>query len=314
MDADEVGGTPAMMSMMGNAPGKMLRDTFNNTQRQQNDDNIDWVAKAYYRADKATHYYMGLARKSRSPSYQERYLWLPLEATSGLADGRSYTGNPDLESEVAHEIELGIDYSAGALSLSPRVFYRQVDDFIQGTKSSNMSAVMFVNMMNVMNATNKADPLEFNNVDADFYGFDMGWSYQLDHHWSLNGVVNLVRGKRGDISDDLYRIAPMNTLVGVNYQATQWMLSLESVLYAKQDNVSETNTEKETAGYGLLNVKGYWMISNELRLGFGLDNVLDKDYQDHLGGYNRAVNNDIDVGERLPGNGRNVFARLDYQW
>lgn len=309
MDADQVDATPAMMG-----PAMILRDQFNNAGRQHNNDNIDWVAKAYYQASNSSTWYAGLARKTRSASYQERYLWLPLQATGGLADGRTYTGNLQLEPEVAHEIELGLDYTASALVLSPRIFYRDVDDFIQGTASSNMNAVMFVNMMNMMNGTSNAAPLEFNNVDAEFYGFDMDWSYQLDSNWALSGVVNYVRAERKDVDDDLYRIAPLNGLLALSYQASSWALTAESVLYAKQDKVSATNTEQSTAGYGLLNLKGYWQLNNEMRLGFGVDNIFDKHYRDHLSGYNRAVNSDIPLGERLPGYGRNVFARIDYQW
>jgi iron complex outermembrane receptor protein len=309
MDADEVDGTPAMMP-----PGMVLRDNFNNAQRQHNDDNVDWVAKLYYQATDHSSYYIGAARKSRSASYQERYLWIPLQATGGLADGRTYTGNLELDPEVAHEIELGVDYQHGALQFSPRIFYRDVDDYIQGTQSTDMAAVMFVNMMNMMNGTSNEAPLEFNNVEAKFYGLDMDWSYTIDERWSVSGIVNYVRAERDDISDDLYRIAPLNGVVAVNYLQNDWSLTIESVLYAKQDKISETNSEQKTSGYGLLNVKGYWQLSNEWRLGFGVDNLLDKKYQDHLAGYNRASNPDIATGERLPGYGRNVFARIDYQW
>lgn len=310
MDADEIDGTPAMMMPVGAA----LRDNFNNAERQHIDDNVDWVAKFYYQADQRSSYYMGVARKSRSVSYQERYLWIPLQATGGLADGRTYTGNLELDPEVAHEFELGVDYQHGGLQFSPRIFYRDVSDYIQGTESNDMTAVMFVNMMNMMNGTSNAVPLQFNNVDATFYGADMDWSYTIDERWSVNGIVNYVRAKRDDVSDDLYRIAPLNGMVAVNYTENNWSLAVESVLYAAQEKISATNSEEKTSGYGLLNVKGYWQMNSEWRLGFGVDNVLDKKYQDHLAGYNRAVNPDISVGDRLPGYGRNLFARIDYQW
>ena len=44
-----------------------------------------------------------------------------------------------------------------------------------------------------------------------------------------------------------------------------------------------------------------------------MDNLADERYEDHLGGINRVRGNpDVAVGERLPGYGRNVFARLDW--
>lgn len=310
MSSAEVNGTPALMM----APATMLRDTFNDAQRDQSDDNIDWVARLRYQAFQSLEFYAGLARKSRSPSYQERYLWLPLEATAGLADGRTYTGNIELDPEIAHEIELGVDYQSGAWSISPRLFYRDVNDFIQGTESTNSAAVMFVNMMNMMNGTNNAAPLEFNNVDATFYGLDVEWSYAFSERWSVNGLINYVRGERDDIDDNLYRIAPPNLRVGLNYLLKNWTLTVESVLVDEQNKVSETNAEQETAGYGLLNLNASWQISQALRLGAGIDNALDKQYRDHLAGYNRAANDDIAIGQRLRGYGRNAFVRVDYEW
>jgi len=307
MDADEV--STGMMPG-GNPNVASLRDNFNTADRSQNDDNFDAVAKFYYQASPVMTYYLGFARKTRSPSYQERYLWLPLQATAGLADGFTYTGNINLDPEVAHEIEVGFDHHVGAFSIAPRIFYKEVDDYIQGTASSNMAARMFVNMMMPM----APSPLEFNNVDAEFYGFDIEAEYQIDNHWSLGALVNYVRGKRKNVSDNLYRIAPLNGLLTLTYQGQNWSTTLESVWATEQDDVSQENAEQETSGYGLLNLKGDWQFNKHLRLALGIDNLLDKRYSDHLGGINRVMNPDLAVGERLPGYGRNAFVRVDYQW
>ena len=311
MDADVVNGTPAMTM----PPAAMLRDNFNAADRSATDHNIDWVAKIYYQASSAMRLYGGLSRKSRSPSYQEKYLWLPLEATAGLADMRTYTGNLALEEEVAHEIELGFDWSQNGLSFSPRIYYRDINDYIQGTGSSNMPAIMFVNMMNMMNGTSNAVPLEFNNVDATIYGFDADWRYNINDQWSMDGVLSYVRGERDDINDNLYRISPLNALIALNYNSGKWGGTLETRLYDSQNKVSESNTEKTTDSYALLNLQAYWNVSNSIKLGLSVENITDEDYSDHLGGYNRVRGNpDIAVGSRLPGYGRNFSARVDYHW
>lgn len=310
MDAGKVNGTPAMMMR----PAMMLRDSFNNAQRSQDDDNVDLVARAWYTASESSSWYLGLARKNRSPSYQERYLWLPLEATAGLADGRTYTGNIELDPETSNQVEFGLDYSGSRLTLSPRIFYSTVDDYIQGTPSEVAPAVMFVQMMNMMNGTNNPPPLQFNNVDAKLYGFDMDWALQLNARWALSGIVNYVRGERDDIDDNLYRIAPPNATFRLNYARTSWSAAVESVIYNKQNQVSETNAEQKTSGYGIVNLSGSWQATNSLQLAAGVDNVFDREYRDHLNGYNRAANPDISKGDRLPGYGVNAFARLLYEF
>jgi iron complex outermembrane recepter protein len=308
MDADEVNGSPAMMM----PPAGKLRDAFNQADREKTDHNIDLVAKAWYKASPTTSWYAGIAQKHRSPSYQERYLWLPLEATAGLADGNTYTGNIELDPEVARQLEFGVDFSNNSLSFAPRIFYSDVQDYIQGTPSEVAPAVMMVRMMNTMNGTNNPDPLHFNNVDAKLYGFDMDWSWTLSEHWTASGIVNYVRGKRKDIGDELYRIAPANTSLRLEYAESNWSAGVEGIFYSAQNQVSETNREQETSGYGLMNISGMWQATPRLQLAAGVDNVLDKEFRDHLAGYNRAMNPDIGMRERLPGAGINLFARVSY--
>ncbi len=306
-DADEVNATPAMMGM---APAVALRDTFNSADRSITDDNVDLVAKLRYEASDTLSYYLGAGRKSRAPSYQERYLWLPLQATAGLADGRTYTGNLDLDSEVATEIELGLDFESSGFHLSPRLFYRDVADYIQGGTSTNTAAVQFVRMMNMMNGTNSPDPLEFQNVDAEFYGFDVDWGWELSERLSLSGVLNYVRGETKD--DNVYRIPPLNGLIALNYTRARWGVGAEALFADQQDDVAAFNGESESAGYATFNLNGHWQVSPVIRLSAGVENLTDKVYSDHLAGINRVAGNpDIAVGERLPGFGRNFFARFD---
>ena len=306
-DTDEVNGTPAMMGM---PPAVALRDNFNAADRSITDDNVDLVAKLRFEAGPGISYYLGAGRKTRAPSYQERYLWLPLQATAGLADGRTYTGNLDLESEIAVEVEAGFDFERDGLRLSPRIFYRDVEDYIQGGVSTNAAAVMFVRMMNMMNGTSAPDPLEFQNTDAEFYGFDLDWGWQLAERWSLSGVLNYVRGKTDD--DNVYRIPPLNGLVALNYGTSNWGLGVETFFADRQDKVAGFNGEPETGGYALFNLNGFWQATSMLRVSAGVENLADKVYSDHLAGINRVNGNpDIAVGDRLPGYGRNFFARID---
>ena len=49
-----------------------------------------------------------------------------------------------------------------------------------------------------------------------------------------------------------------------------------------------------------------------MTLSAGIENVFDKEYKNHLGGYNRIRNSDVGLGARLPGVGRNVHVRFHY--
>lgn len=299
MNSDEVFAN-GMMGMMGTQANQLAYD-FNNANRDQNFDNIDIVLKATRSLNTSTDFNIGLGRKNRAPSYQELYLWLPMQSTGGLADGRTYIGNLDLDSETNHEITLGLDWSEGDFYANGQIFFRKVDDFIQGTPSTNMTANMLSTMMSGQN------PLQFNNIDAELYGLDGRYGMVLNDSWRLDGVLSYVRGKDKDGNDNLYRVAPLNNRLTLTWEQDKLSASLESVLYASQSKTASYNNEEKSAGYGLLNLYSQYQVSSDLRINAGIENLLDKDYVDHLTGYNRNADSDIPVGDRLPGRGRNLF-------
>lgn len=299
----------AGMPFMMNGMVQMLASRFNGQDLAKTDNDVDWFARLSIDSGYDFTWYIGAARKTRAPSYQERYLWLPLATTGGLADGKVYIGNPDLNPEVAHEFEIGFDYDGDRFSIYPRAFYKDVTDFIQGIPSTDTMAINFAQMMANM-GMGSPDPLQYANVDANYYGFDLEALLELNERFNLRSVVSVVRGQRDDISDDLYRISPDNVLLALEYRKNRFSGSLEAVTYADQDRVSATSLEANTDGYTIFNISGRWNMSSNLEIGAGINNVLDKRYDNHLGGYNRAHNPDIAMGARIPGLGRSVYGRM----
>lgn len=309
-DAGEIDGTPAIMM----PPAQRLRDSFNRAARQIDDTNVDTAAKFWFSQNSELRHYIGLARKTRSASFVERYLWLPLQATGGLADGFTYTGNLNLKPETSNEIEIGFDWANDLFRMSPRLFFKNVDDFIQGTPTQDSNAAAFVRMMNANSGSQNPLPLQFNNVEARFYGLDLDWEYRFSDQWSVSGLLNYVRGERRDINDNLYRIAPPNASIELSYTSSSIDANLELVAYDAQSDVSLINRELPTDGYQVVNVSAAYRVTDALRIAIGVSNLFDEEYLDHLAGYNRVRNTEIGLGDRLPGIGRNVFLRADIGW
>lgn len=312
MDAGEVGGDLAIppMSPMYVQQERLdkLAAEFNAANRDKTDDQWTGTLKASRDLGEGARLNLGLGRKLRSPSYQERYLWLPMSATAGLADGWTYIGDIDLDPETSIELTAGVDWDIGSLRLTPEFYYRDVSDFIQGVPSINQTANMFAMM-----STGKP-PLLYANVDAELYGFDMGYEWRIDDAFVLRGTLSYVRGKRTDEKDNLYRIAPLTSVAELMYLRERWFVSVESVAAARQDEVAAYNTEQETAGWGILNLRAAVQINNTFNLGAGVENLTDKVYRDHLGGYNRVRDSDIPMGARIVSMGRNFYLKLNATW
>jgi iron complex outermembrane recepter protein len=291
---------------------KQLAMQFNQSNRSWETTTSDLVARAWTETDNAT-WRASIAKKTRAPGYLERFAWLPTAASSGLADGNTYVGDLELDEETAVIFELGVDINRGRWWIRPSIYYHHVSDYIQGVAYDSTPGVTNSPVEMVSGMMGDPTPLRFANVDAKMYGIDADYGYQLSQRWRVEGVVSLVRGERRDISDDLYRISPDNARIGIIYERARWTANLETVLVDEQDNVSLTNNEQETSGHGLLNFYTHWQAKEGILVSMGLENVLDHEYQNHLGGYNRIKNSDVGLGERLPGTGRNVYLRLQVQ-
>ena len=297
-EAGEVGAS-GIMGPMADLVGQ-LADDFNSADRSLSWTSTDAVAKYRYFPESGMEWRFELGSKTRAPSYQELYLWLPLQATGGLADGRSYIGGLGLDVERSLEFVVGFGRDVGRVTLSPQVDFRRIDDYLQGVPSTNMAANMVSEMMSGFPA------LEFANIDAEIWGADVAVRVEISDHWYVDGIASYVHGERRDAPDNLYRLAPPNASVGLTWHTDKLSLTGELVGYAKQDRVSAYNGELATPGYGLANAIFAWYPLDGLRLEGRIDNLLDKRYQDHVAGINRAAGSDIPVGERLYGRERTV--------
>lgn len=310
-DADEVGSSMSMMSSMMGTLVSGLQSDFNNANRKVSDNNVDIALNTQTQLTPNVSLSAGIGLKNRAPSYQERYLWLPMESTGGLADGHTYIGDINLKSETAYQVDLGLTYQDEKFMLAPHIFYQSIDDYIQGTPlgMDDMSASMLASMM-----SGDTNPLKFSNVDAKLYGIDLNGYYHISEQVELTTIISYIQGERRDIDDNLYRIAPLNGQVNLSYTAEDWIIRTSLVMAAKQNDVSQTNGEQKTAGYGVVNIDAQYFVNNDLAIRLGVDNILDKNYQNHLGGYNRVKGTDIPVLSRLPSEGVSAWAELTYSF
>jgi iron complex outermembrane receptor protein len=275
------------------------RAAFNARGHDRTDAHFDVTASVRFAPDKTGAYELAFARKTRSPSILERYLWTPLSASAGQADGRTYLGNLDLDPEVAHQVSLTGEWHGERWQAYISPFYSVVSDYIQGSPMTRLDAAGL-------------PVLRFENMDrADLYGAEAGASYQCCEQLAVSGHVSYVRGENHDTDDDLYRIAPLRGTVALEHKLGGWENRAEVVLVARQGDVADFNGELKTPGYVLLNLRSGYRFNESVLLTAGIENVTDKDYADHLHGINRVAGSNVAVGARLPGAGRFFYVALN---
>ncbi|MCA8901924.1 MAG: TonB-dependent receptor [Hyphomonas sp.] len=289
---------------------QMLAMQFNTADRSGEEMLADVVARFWTPSENGLSWRVTLARKQQMPGYIQRYGWLPLNASGGLADGNIYVGDLTLDPETAWIAEAGFDFATSDMYARPTVFVRQVDDYIQGVPFDDTPGVLNTPQEMVANMNGDPTPLRWANVDARLYGFDMDFGYDFTGPLRIDGVLNYVRGERRDIDDNLYRVAAHSLTADLTWEAAVWSATFEARAVAEQNEVSATNSEAPSPGYVVLSLYGDWQVKDGVRLSAGVENLLDQVTRDHLAGYNRNGFGDVALGSRVPGAGRGAFIRL----
>jgi iron complex outermembrane receptor protein len=277
------------------------RASFNARSHNFTDANLDAMVAVRFTPNKYSSYELAFARKNRAPSLLERYLWTPLSASAGQADGRTYLGNLNLDSETSHQVALTADWHGDRWQVKFTPFYNLVSDYIQGTPINRIVSGQPV--------------LQFQNQDrAELYGVDGEAHYDLTKQFTLRGQLSYVRGRNCDRDDDLYRIAPLRGTMRLEHRWRGWRSGLEVELVDRQSQVADYNGELPTPGYTLLHLYAGYTFREHLSVDVALENVFDEKYEDHLGGINRVLGSDVPVGSHIPGAGRFVSVAVNYKF
>ncbi len=288
---------------------RILADAFTASDRSWSDNTVDVTARFWSEIGNIKPR-LSFAYKTRVANALERFSWLPTGASGGLADGNIYVGDLNLDNEKAWIAEIGFDYQDSRFYARPTLFYRRIDDFIQGVPFDDTPGIIDNPVEMVANMNGDSTPLRFANVDAEFYGADLDFGWHIGGPLHLDGTASYVRAKRRDIDDNLYRIAPPNARLAVSWQEKAWHLGAELQAYAEQNKVSATNSEQPSDGYFLAGLFGHVALTSTLSIDASVENLFNKHYTDHLAGYNRVSGSDVALGARLPGSGRSAFIRL----
>lgn len=301
-------GAPLLGSAIPMGP-RILADGFAASDRTWSGDTVD-IAARFWSDMGSFKPRLSLAYKTRVANAIERFSWLPTGASGGLADGNIYVGDLNLGNEKAWIAEIGFDYQDNRFYARPTLFYRRVDDFIQGVPFDDTPGIINSPVEMVANMNGDPTPLRFGNVDAEFYGADLDFGWHISGPLNLDGTASYVRAKRRDIDDNLYRITPPNARLALSWQEDVWHLGAELQVFADQNKVSATNSEQPSNGYLLAGIFGHVELTPSLTLDASVENLFDKNYAEHLAGYNRVSGSDVALGARLPGAGRSAFVRL----
>jgi iron complex outermembrane receptor protein len=320
MDAGKVQGysSSGMMSYGDPNDPASIPGTFNARDRSRTDHNLDLTALVRLTPDTGKTFEAGYAMKTRSPNLHERYTWsrnnsMVMNMNNWVGDGNGYVGNLDLDPEIAHTVSLTghwHDTAQQAWSLRVAPYYTHVTDYIDAIPCTSIYATCPTRTDGFAN-------LSLDNQDARLYGMDVSGKMALGSmggigRFAASGVLSYTRGKNTTTDDDLHNIMPLNLKVALEHRLGSWSNTLEAKLVKSKMHVQSVRKELETAGYGLLDFYSSYAWKR-VRLDIGITNLLDKDYDDPLGGAYLGQGDTMgsgatapQYGTAVPGMGRSI--------
>jgi iron complex outermembrane receptor protein len=227
---------------------------------------------------------VALAVGSRIPTVTETYGYFLYNAL----DGYLYTGNPRLRPEKSRQVEWRNRFTFHRADWQVTVYRYRFVDYIFGIPHPDGVAVPYANGWRF-----------YANVGtAILRGVELSCRYEPGRRWSIFGGMEYEQGRLVGLEDSLPLIPPFQIHGAVRYSYAAGWIQLEGKGCFRQSDYSRLGGENATPGYRVLAVRGRQMLTGALTLEWGVDNVTNTAYHDHL-----------DWGD-VPRPGRNLYFRL----
>lgn len=207
-----------------------------------------------------------------------------------LQSGYTVEPNPDLEPEKSKSYETGLRGHFDEGSFDVAVFYNTYRDFIDEDQIQPRTAnTAIFRSNNIAHATIKGVELK-GRLNLDSFGAPEGLYTQ--------GAVTYLYGRNNDSGQPLNSVNPLTGVFGLGYEQHNYGGLLSWTLVKRKNRVDEGNfhepdgssTPFKTPGFGVVDLSGYYKVTDDVTLNAGLYNLTDKQYWkwDDVRGYDNA--------------------------
>ncbi|RON30131.1 TonB-dependent receptor [Pseudomonas lini] len=231
-----------------------------------------------------------------------------------LSGGYQVEPNPDLKPEKSKSYETGLrgQFEVGTFDVA--VFYNKYRDFIDENAITPGYTETTFQSNNIKHATIKGLELK-GRLNLDNFGAPNGLYTQ--------GSVSYLHGRNDDSGQPLNSINPLTGVFGLGYDQETYGGLLSWTLVKRKTRVDSTSfntpdgtsTQFKTPGYGVLDLAGFYKVTDDLTLNAGLYNLTDKKYWqwDDVRGYDSVGEASVTQPanlDRLTQPGRNFAVNL----
>lgn len=260
---------------MSPTPNVLYSQYYASTSDQAVEDNISGFVY-YQRGAGKGDLFGSLSRSVRSADATERYL---ASFSRMMGVDKSWVGNPNLEPEQHHQLELGYKQESVSSSLSASIFYNRVTDFILQDLARGQQGVLI----------NNGTATIYRNVSATLYGGELEGGLKLADSWRTKAGLAYVYSENTTDNRPIAQTPPLELRWLVEYENNGWLMGSQLVVNASQSraDISQGSGQdmQDSAGWGVLNLYSRYPFNDKAALEIGINNLFDKAYAYHV---NRA--------------------------
>jgi len=225
-----------------------------------------------YAFNDAYTWYGQYAEGFRTPSAKALY-----GRFENLQQGYIVEPNSNLEPEKSKSYETGLRGKFDAGSFDVAVFYNKYRDFINEDAITPGYTETVFQSNNIKHATIKGVELK-GRLNLDTFGAPQGL-YSL-------GSLAYAYGKNDDNGQPLNSVNPLTGVFGLGYDQENYGGLLSWTVVKKKDRVDSTNfhnpdgssAQFKSPGFGILDLSGFYKVTNDVTVNAGLYNLTDKKY------------------------------------
>jgi len=244
--------------------------------------------------------YTTLSRSVRTADATERFI----ASDNGMDPSMRWIGNPGLDPEAHHQLELGYTRDVGSWDTAASVYYNDVSDYILRDRAHLQSGIL-----------QNDDASIYRNIGAELYGFELEAGLRWGSYWSGRATLAYVHAQNTDDDRPIAQIPPLGGSVSLEYTRADWNLGGSVHADARQNRVEDDiYTDSgldagETGGWATLDLFGRYEGFEQWLVTAGINNVFDRNYAYHVNAANTDPFNPSAVQVNEPG--REYWLRLN---
>ena len=235
--------------------------------------------------------FISLSRSVRTADATERFL-----ATNSTNAVQRWIGNPDLEPEQHHQIELGFSMQTEEWDIGTSMFYNQVTDYILRDRAHAQNGILQND-----NAT------IYRHVDARLYGFEWVGEMKWNKDWSSHVTFDYVHATNTTDDRAIAQTPPFSGTFSLDYKQAWFRLGGLMRYAASQTRVDDDpNTgsgldAQKTPNFMVFDLYADLALHKQVAIKLGVNNIFNKTYAYHVNRANVDPFNPVPIQVNEPG-------------